>query len=125
MQQLRRLPAALLFRGFHGTSLTKAKAAGMANKVLKNAQIDAVVRRQIEWVLGANPFARSTMYGEGYDFVELYSEFGMDMVGELPVGIQSFENEDAPFYPDTNHCVYKEIWIHSSSRFLWTLADII
>jgi hypothetical protein len=122
---LRRFPVAFQFRGFHGTMLTKAKAASMANKLLKNNEIDAMIRRQIEWVLGANPFAQSTMYGEGYDFVELYSEFGMDMVGELPVGIETFENDDAPFYPDTNHCTYKEIWVHSSSRFLWVLADIV
>jgi len=46
------------------------------------------------------------------------------MVGELPVGIQTFENNDKPYMPMMNDATYKEVWVNTSSRFLWVLADI-
>jgi len=121
---LRRFPVAFLFRGFFGVLLTKAKAAAVAARVLKDEELLRIVQRQLEWILGKNPFAQSFMYGEGYDFPPMYSEFANDMIGELPVGIQTFENHDIPFMPMMNSATYKEIWVHSSSRFLWTVADL-
>ncbi|MCL1793791.1 MAG: glycoside hydrolase family 9 protein [Oscillospiraceae bacterium] len=121
---LRRFPVAFQFRGFHGVLLTKAKAVSCIAKILKDETLKNIATRQLEWVLGNNPFTQSTMYGEGYGFAPLYSEFANDITGELPVGIQTFENNDTPFYPMANLATYKEIWVHSSSRFLWTIADL-
>lgn len=121
---LRRFPVAFKFRGFFGVLMTKAKAAAITARVLKDAELEKIVQRQLEWIMGKNPFARSFMYGEGYDFPPQYSEFANDMVGELPVGIQTFENNDMPYMPMMNSATFKEIWVHSSSRFLWTIADV-
>jgi len=121
---LRRFPVAFKFRGFFGVLLTKAKAVSIIARLLDDVELRTIAQRQAEWVLGKNPFAQSYMYGEGYNFPNLYSEFSNDMVGELPVGIQTFENNDKPYMPMMNDATYKEVWVNTSSRFLWVLADI-
>jgi hypothetical protein len=47
-----------------------------------------------------------------------------DIVGGLPVGIQTSRNLDAPFWPSDNCYNFKEIWVHPSSRWLAILADM-
>jgi hypothetical protein len=39
------------------------------------------------------------------------------------VGIESWENEDVPFWPQVNTATYKEVWTHSALRWLWIAAD--
>ena len=121
---LRRFPVAFMFRGFGGVLMTKAKAAASAANALDDKELLEIARKQLEWIIGNNPFARSYMYGEGYDFAPMYSEFANDIVGEMPCGIQTLEHYDAPFMPMMNSATYNEIWVHASSRFLWTIADI-
>jgi hypothetical protein len=48
-----------------------------------------------------------------------------DMVGALPVGIQTRENLDRPYWPPANCYNYKEVWVHPSSRWLAVLADVM
>ena len=76
-------------------------------------------------MLGKNPFARSDMYGEGYGFQPLYTPYSPDMVGAIPVGIQSKGTQDAPFLPSDNRPTFNEVWIHSSARFLATAASLV
>lgn len=54
----------------------------------------------------------STVYGDGYDYPPLYGAYAGDVVGAVPVGIETFENEDEPYFPMQNNCTYKEIWTH-------------
>jgi hypothetical protein len=63
------------------------------------------------------------MYGEGYDFSQLYIQLPGEQVGEMAVGIESWENEDEPFWPQVNTATYKEVWSHASLRWLWIAAD--
>jgi hypothetical protein len=65
------------------------------------------------------------MYGEGYDWAQQYSVSSGDFVGSLPVGMQSRGNTDLPYWPSQNMYVYKEVWVHSSSRWLWLMADLL
>ena len=104
--------------------MTKAKAATSAANALGDKELLEIARKQLEWQIGNNPFARSYMYGEGYDFAPMYTEFANDIVGEMPCGIQTLEHYDAPFMPMMNSATYNEIWVHASSRLLWTIADI-
>lgn len=63
------------------------------------------------------------MYGEGYDYCQQYAVLPGEMVGELSVGIETFEDEDRPHWPQVNTCTYKEVWIHVPLRWLWLCAD--
>ena len=41
----------------------------------------------------------STVYGDGYDYPPLYGAYAGNVVGAVPVGIETFENEDEPYFP--------------------------
>jgi hypothetical protein len=74
--------------------------------------------------VGLNPFCQSTMYGEGHEFAPQYTPTSGDIVGGLPVGIQTSRNRDEPFWPADNCYNFKEIWVHPSSRWLAIMADL-
>jgi hypothetical protein len=112
------------YRGNFGTILPQAQAlasAGLLRGDLASAQL---ATHQLEWVIGRNPFAQSTMYGVGYDFPPLYSPSSGDIVGGLPVGIQTRDEEDVPYWPVQSMWTYKEIWSHPVSNWIWLLKDI-
>jgi len=96
-----------------------------ASAFLRNDLASAqLAEHQLEWIVGRNPFSESTMYGEGYDFTPLYTPSSGDMVGALPVGIQSRGDDDAPYWPVQNMWTYKEIWVHPVTNWVWLLKNI-
>jgi hypothetical protein len=121
---LRLFPVWLDYRGHFGTILPQAQALGDAAHLrgdLKSAQ-DA--ERQLEWVIGRNPFAQSMMYGEGYDFTPQYTPSSGDMVGSLPVGIQTRGVADVPYWPVQSTWTYKEVWVHPVARWIWLMKNL-
>jgi len=68
---LRRFPVAYLFRGFHAVLMGKAKAAFLLAGILKDKELKNIATRQLEYIIGYNPFAMSTIYGDGYDYPPL------------------------------------------------------
>ena len=121
---IRKLPVSIQRRGFHATLLSKAKAISIIGKTLKDESLIQIATDQLEWVMGKNPFASSTMYGEGYNYHPLYVAFSPQMVGALPVGIMTKGFDDVPYWPMMTQAVYKEIWGHTTGKYLWVLADI-
>jgi len=76
-----------------------------------------IVLSQLEWIV-KNPFCKSLMYGEGYNFFTQYAAFSDDIFDGLPVGIQTKLDFDVPYW---SACVlhnYKEIWVHCSNCWL-------
>lgn len=121
---LRRFPVWFDFRGNYGVLLSHTRAISSAAWLLKDKELWDLTQKQLQWVVGKNPFCQSTMYGEGHDFAPQYTVTSGDIVGGLPVGIQSSRNFDAPFWPSDNCYNYKEIWVHPSARWLAILADL-
>ena len=121
---LRIFPVAIQRRGYHATLLSKTKAVSMIGKVLNRNDLKEIVKEQIEWILGKNPFASSTMYGEGHNYHPLYVAFSPQLVGALPVGIKTLGDHDMPYWPTVNNAVFKEIWGHTTGKYLWVLADL-
>ncbi|MGD9605006.1 MAG: glycoside hydrolase family 9 protein [Bacilli bacterium] len=122
---LRRFPIAIQRRGFHATLLSKAKAASSIGSFFKDPILKQVAFNQIEWILGKNPFASSTQYGEGHNYHPLYVAFSQQLIGSLPVGIETKGSFDMPFWPVVNNAVYKEVWGHTTAKFLWVIADLL
>lgn len=122
---LRIMPIAYTRRGFHATLLSKAKGVSMIAKVFNDSELKNIVISQLEWILGKNPFASSTMYGEGHNYHPLYVAFSRQMVGALPVGIKTKDDKDLPYWPTINNAVFKEIWGHTTGKYLWVLADVL
>ncbi|MFH1568242.1 MAG: glycoside hydrolase family 9 protein [Gemmatimonadota bacterium] len=122
---LRRFPVAYQFRGFHGTLMGRARAAALVAGALGDRDLRDVAVRQMEWIVGFNPFAASSVYGEGYDYPPLYVASTDQLVGAVPVGFETFENLDLPFFPMQNAPTYKEIWVHATCRLMWLIADLL
>jgi hypothetical protein len=122
---LRRFPVWFDFRGNSGTILSQAKALSTAFRLRGDEDLRELVRRQLEWHVGRNPFAQSLMYGEGHDYAPQYTAMSGDIVGSLPVGVQTRENRDLPYWPASNCYNWKEVWVHPSSRWLDVLSDLL
>jgi hypothetical protein len=46
------------------------------------------------------------------------------MVGALPVGIQTREDNDIPYWPVQSTWTYKEVWVHPVARWVWLMRDL-
>ena len=121
---LRIFPVAIQRRGYHATLLSKTKAVSMISRVLNRHDLKQIVFDQLAWILGKNPFSSSTMYGEGHNYHPLYVAFSPQLVGALPVGIKTLGDHDIPYWPTVNNAVFKEIWGHTTGKYLWILADL-
>jgi hypothetical protein len=121
---LRRFPVWFDFRGNFSVLLSQAKALSTAAQTRGSLEGIDLAAQQAEWILGRNPFAASMMYGEGYDWTPLYSVRSGQMVGALPVGIETKGFSDAPYWPNQIGWTYKEVWTHSVGRWIWLMEDL-
>jgi hypothetical protein len=121
---LRMFPIWTVRRGHFGVLLSQAKALAAAAHLRGDTEAADLAGKQVEWVLGRNPFSESAMYGEGYDFPPQYSERSGDIVGSLPVGIETRANNDEPYWPVQNCFNYKEVWVHPVARWFWLMQDV-
>ncbi len=121
---LRLFPVWMDYRGHFGAILPQAQALAAGGILRSDVASPALAIHQMEWIIGRNPFSQSTMYGEGNDFVPLYTPSSGDIVGSLPVGIQTRGDKDAPYWPVQNTWTYKEIWTHPVASWIWLLRDV-
>jgi len=117
-------PVWFSFRGNTAVHLAVGKAAALIGKYFEDNELLEIAREQLYWVAGKNPFGQSLIYGEGSNYAQQYGALAGEMVGEIPVGIQTKDNQDAPFWPMASNATYKEVWTTSAGRWLWILADI-
>jgi hypothetical protein len=121
---LRAFPVWFARRGNYGVLLSQAKALATAAHLRRDRDAASLAQQQAQWIVGRNPFVQSTMYGEGYDWAQQYAVSSGDFVGALPVGMQSHGTTDLPYWPSQNMYVYKEVWVHPVSRWLWLMQDL-
>jgi Glycosyl hydrolase family 9/Cellulase N-terminal ig-like domain len=121
---LRLFPVWMDYRGHFGPILSEALALAGAAHLRGDLASTELANHQLEWVIGRNPFSASTMYGEGYDFAPLYTPSSGDMAGALPVGIQTREDNDIPYWPVQSMWTYKEVWVHPAARWIWLMKDL-
>jgi Glycosyl hydrolase family 9/Cellulase N-terminal ig-like domain len=112
------------YRGHFGTILPQALALGQAAHLRGDLSAAQLAQEQMEWVVGRNPFAQSMMWGEGYDYTPLDTPSSGDMVGALPVGIQTRGDADEPYWPVQNTWTYKEVWVHPVASWLALMPDL-
>ena len=115
---IKRFPVWGEFRGNSGTILTQAKGLADIANHLNDKELLNIVYHQLEWHLGKNPFAQSLMYGEGYRYAGQYSVMSGNLIGGLPVGVQTHFNRDEPYWPAENCHNWKEIWVLPSAIWL-------
>ena len=110
-------------RGNSGVTLTMAKGLSVVGNYLNDKKLMEIAYHALDWHLGVNPFTQSLIYGEGYMFAGQYSTMSGNLVGGMPVGIQTYFNNDAPFWPAENCHNWKEIWVHPSLRWFMLTSD--
>jgi hypothetical protein len=121
---LRRFPVWFDFRGNSSVLISEAKALSAAGQLRGDLEAEDLAQKQAQWFVGRNPFAASVMYGEGYDWTPLYSVRSGQMVGALPVGIETKGFDDAPYWPTQICWTYKEVWTQPVGQRIWLMDDI-
>lgn len=120
---LRRFPVWYSFRGNYHVQLSLGKGVSASSVYLNDLALYNLAQEQFAWIIGKNPFSESMMFGTGHDYGTQYAVLHGDAVGELPVGMQSNEEGDAPFWPQANNCTYKEVWMGPPGKWLAMQAD--
>lgn len=120
---LRIFPVWFSFKGNTAVNLSTGKAAALCARILKDDALRDIAEQQLFWVVGKNPFGQSLIYGEGSNYPQLYTALPGETVGEIPVGMQSYFNEDAPYWPQFNTATYKEVWGSSAARWLMLISE--
>ncbi|MCL2060783.1 MAG: glycoside hydrolase family 9 protein [Oscillospiraceae bacterium] len=121
---LKLFPVWYTFRGNSGTALSAARGVLECALVLNDNELIEICRRQLEWHVGRNPFNQSLIWGEGYNYTTQYTATSGDIVGTLPVGVETQHDEDVPYWPVANCPNYKEVWVHPASRWLWLMEHL-
>jgi hypothetical protein len=121
---VRRFPVWFEFRGNHATTLAQSVALSEAAHLRGDYDLTALLQQELEWVIGRNPFVESTMWGEGYDYAPQYTAMSGNIVGSLPVGIQTHRNRDAPYWPTENCHNWKEVFGIPTGRWIWLMKNL-
>jgi hypothetical protein len=121
---LRRFPVWFDFRGNSSVLLSQAKALSAAAHLRGDIDAEDLAQEQAQWIVGRNPFSASIMYGEGYDWTPLYSVRSGQMVGAIPVGIETKGIADVPYWPNQSGWTYKEVWTQPVGEWIWLMQDL-
>ncbi len=116
-------PVWFSFRGNYNVMLSEAKALSTAAKLRDCPDLQQDAIEQYAWIVGKNPMAQSTLYGEGHDYIQLYTVQPGVTVGAISVGMESHFDHDEPYWPQVNNATYKEVWIGSATKWIWNMAD--
>lgn len=110
----------------HGASVVHlSKNAGLlaAAQVRGSRSLGELAARQMQWLLGANPFSRSLIYGVGYDYWQNFCVSLPNLVGGMSLGFNSYQ-DDAPAWGNNAVFPYKEQWVYASCRVALNLAQL-
>lgn len=121
---IRNFPVWFSFRGNTAIHLAMGMASAAVGGYFKDQELVQSAKEQLYWISGKNPFQQSLIYGEGDRYAQQYAVMPGEMTGEIPVGIQTNEDEDIPYWPHNNNATYKEVWTSSACRWLFTLASV-
>ncbi len=123
--RVRRFPVWFSFRGNSAVHLSTGKAAAICANIFNDENLKNIAREQLYWVVGKNPFCQSLMYGEGHNYPEQAVFLPGSMTGQLPVGIQTRDDEDIPYWPQANNATYKEAWLTVAGKWFTLVAELI
>jgi len=115
---LKRFPVWFSFRGNAAVHLAMGKSAALCGKYLNDKELIQIGQEQLYWMVGKNPFGQSMVYGEGHNYASQFAVCPGEMVGEVPVGMQTRFNGDEPCWPVITNTTYKEVWVSSAGKWL-------
>lgn len=106
-----------------GAGLALVKAA----RILKKPELAALAQRQLDWVLGANPFGMSLMVGVGYANPPEYVFTGFQprtprIPGAVMCGIAGDEDDRPDLGAGSYHTC--EYWTPMLAHTIWLMAEL-
>lgn len=113
-----------IFNGNNAIILSSGKAAALCANFLNDKELKQIALEQLYWIVGKNPFGQSMIYGEGVNYPRLDNFSSGEIIGAIPVGIRSYNNEDIPYWPETTNACYKEVWVTSAGKWLSLLSEL-
>ena len=122
---LRNFPVWFSFRGNDAVLLSMGKSATLLGKLLGKDELIQLGREQLYWTWGKNPFGQSLVYGSGSNWCRQYAVLCGETTGEVPVGIETLDNEDVPYWPQNNNATFREVWIAAATHWLRLAAEFI
>ena len=122
---LRRFPVWFSFRGNSAVLLSQGKAASILGTYFQDPELLQIAHEQLYWMWGKNPFGQSLVYGDGANYCRQYAVLCGESVGEVPVGIETLENEDVPYWPQNNNATFREVWGAVACRLMMLCADTL
>ena len=121
---LRQFPVWFSFRGNSAIHLGMGRAAALLGNWFKDPELTYIAMDQLSWTMGKNPFAQSLIYGVGHRYTAQDANFLGETTGEVPVGIETLEDEDIPYWPAGTSSTYKEVWLTAAGRILSIVAGL-
>ncbi|MDO5399628.1 MAG: glycoside hydrolase family 9 protein [Eubacteriales bacterium] len=122
---LRNFPVWFSFRGNSAVMLAMGKAAAIVGRYFQDRALLQLGQEQLYWMWGKNPFGQSLVYGVGSSYCRQYAVLCGECVGEVPVGIETRDNEDVPYWPQNNNATFREVWIGAACRWLWLYNEYL
>ena len=122
---LRAFPVWFSFRGNCAVQLSEAIAAASAARVTEDEELMQLCAQQLHWLSGGNPFGQSLIYGEGHEWSDEYTVQPGVTVGQIPVGVQTYQDHDSPWWPQVATATYKEVWISPANKLMWLLSYVL
>lgn len=122
---LRNFPVWFSFRGNTAVMLSMGKSAALLGHYFHDARLMDIAKEQMYWMWGKNPFGQSLIYGAGSNYCRQYGVYCGECVGEIPVGIETLDNWDVPYWPQNNNATFREVWIGAASRWLMLCAECL
>jgi hypothetical protein len=106
-----------------GTGVALVKAA----RILGNHGLAALAQRQLDWVLGANPFGVSFMVGIGHAHPPEYIFTGFQprtprILGAVMCGITGDETDRPDLHPGSWHTC--EYWTPMLAHLIWLMKEL-
>jgi hypothetical protein len=114
-----------IYNGNTAVMLSTGKAAALCGYFLHDEELLRIAAEQLYWTVGKNPFGQSLIYGEGYRYPQMNSFSSGELTGEMPVGIRTLDERDAPYWPQTNNACYKEVWTTSAGKWISLVATLL
>ena len=122
---LRNFPVWFSFRGNTAVMLSAGKAAAIIGRRFRDEALLQIGREQLYWMWGKNPFGYSLVYGAGSNYCRQYAVLCGECAGEVPVGVETRNNEDVPYWPQNNNATFREVWIGAACRWLWLYDEYL
>ena len=109
--------------GTSGNTSQNGTISACTAQIRGDLESEEIAQKQLQWVLGRNPFSKSMAYDIGYDYHNFLNFSKGAMVGGFALGIDSLHH-DSPYWSSSAYFTSKEPYVGTTYRF-WHAAMLL